>query len=245
MRGERGIDERQAKESTVKLKDQVAVVTGGASGIGAAIAARFAAEGARVAIADLQPVEHCHSANSNEVSQLFNTVIQKLGTVDILVNCAGHFGTSIPVTEIADDYWTRMLTVHLSGTFYCMREALRVMRPRQRGWIINIASVAAQRGFAGSAAYSAAKAGILGLTRAVATEVIKDGIHVNAIAPGFIDTPILQCVSPEALSRHIAQVPQKRSGTPEEIAGLALLLATSDGAYLVGQTLSPNGGLWM
>ena len=138
-----------------------------------------------------------------------------------------------------------MLAVHLNGTFFCLREALRVMQPRKRGRIINVASVAGQRGFPGVASYSAAEAGILGLTRSVAAEVIADGIHVNAIAPGFIDTPMMQAIPEEEMKRNVALVPQQRVGTPEEVAGLALLLASADGGYMVGQTLSPNGGLWM
>jgi NAD(P)-dependent dehydrogenase (short-subunit alcohol dehydrogenase family) len=119
------------------------------------------------------------------------------------------------------------------------------MKPRQRGRIINIASVAGLRGFGQCAAYSAAKAGILGLTRSVAAEAVAYGVLVNAIAPGFIDTQILDDIPPDALKAYVRQVPQKRLGTPEEVAGLALLLAGADGSYMVGQTLSPNGGLWM
>jgi len=234
----------------VKLKDQVAVITGGASGLGAAIADRFAAEGARIAVADLRPAEPFFSvvtnvADSGAVAHLFAAVAENLGPVDILVNCAGHGGTPGPTVEVKDDYWERMLAVHLSGTFFCMRAALRVMQPRKRGRIINLASVGGQRGFPGAASYSAAKAGILGLTRSVAAEVIGDGIHVNAIAPGFIDTPMVQGISEELLKRYVALIPQQRVGTPEEVAGLALLLAGPDGGYMVGQTLSPNGGLWM
>jgi len=234
----------------MRLKDQVAVITGGASGLGAAIAARFATEGARIAVADLQPVEAFFSvvtnvADSRAVIHLFAAVAQNLGLVDILVNCAGHGGTTSSTVDVDDDHWARMLAVHLNGTFYCMREALRVMQPRKRGRIINLASVAGQRGFPRSASYSAAKAGILGLTRSVAAEVIADGVQVNAIAPGFINTPILQNILPDALSRYVSQVPQQRIGTPEEVAGIALLLASADGGYMVGQTLSPNGGLWM
>jgi NAD(P)-dependent dehydrogenase (short-subunit alcohol dehydrogenase family) len=234
----------------MKLNNQIAVITGGASGLGAAIATRFAAEGARIAIADLRPSDAFFSvvtdvSDPRAVTSLFAAVAENLGQVDILVNCAGHGGAGGSTADIDDDYWARMLAVHLNGTFYCIREALRVMQPRRRGRIINFASVAGQRGFPRSAAYSAAKSGVLGLTRSVAMEVVADGVHVNAIAPGFIDTPILQAIRPEELSRYVSQVPQQRIGTPEEIAGLALLLASVDGGYMVGQTLSPNGGLWM
>src|SRR5579862_9079178 len=118
----------------MKLKDQVTVITGGASGLGAAMAARFAAEGARVAIADLRPVERFFSrvvdvADPSAVGHFFAEVTEKLGPVAVLANCAGHASGPVPVAEIADDYWARMLTVHLSGTFYYMRAALRVMQP--------------------------------------------------------------------------------------------------------------------
>jgi NAD(P)-dependent dehydrogenase (short-subunit alcohol dehydrogenase family) len=203
-----------------------------------------------VAVADLRPTEPFFSvvtdvADPLAVANLFAAVADALGPVDVLVNCAGHGGAGCPTAELPDQDWARMLAVHLNGTFSCLRAALRVMQPRKRGRIINVSAVAGLRGFPRVAAYSAAKAGILGLTRSVAAEVIADGIHVNAIAPGFIDTPILQSIPATALPRYLALVPQQRLGTPEEVAGLALLLAGPDGGYLVGQTLSPNGGLWM
>ena len=234
----------------MRLQEQLAVITGGASGLGAAIAARFASEGARVAVVDLRPSADFPSfvadvADSRAVADVFAAIGDQLGPLDILVNCAGHAGTPRPTAAVGDDYWARMLAVHLSGTFYCMREALRVMQPRKRGRIVNIASVAGQDGFAQTAAYSAAKAGILGLTRSVAAEVIANGVHVNAIAPGFIDTPMLDHLPREVLAQYVARVPQQRVGTPEEVAGLALVLAGPEAGYMVGQTLSPNGGLRM
>jgi NAD(P)-dependent dehydrogenase (short-subunit alcohol dehydrogenase family) len=234
----------------MRLREQLAVITGGASGLGAAIAARFAAEGARVAVVDLHPSAGYLSfvadvADPRAVADVFAAIGDRAGPLDVLVNSAGHAGRLSATTAVGDDDWARMLAVHLSGTFYCMREALRVMQPRKRGWIVNIASVAGQAGFAQAAAYSAAKAGVLGLTRSVAAEVIADGVHVNAIAPGFIDTPMLDHVPREVLAQCMTRVPQQRIGTPEEVAGLALVLAGAEGGYMVGQTLSPNGGLRM
>lgn len=234
----------------MQLKKKIAVVTGGASGLGAAIVARLTAEGAQVAVADLQPAGACFSritdvADPHAVQAFFRAVAENFGPIDILVNCAGHGGPPTAVTLVEDNFWARMIAVHLSGTFHCTREALRGMQPRKTGRIINVASVAGLRGFSQTSPYSAAKAGILGLTRAIAAEVIADGIHVNAIAPGFIETPILKNIPSEALHQALTQVPQKRLGNPEEVAGLALLLAGPDGSYMVGQTLSPNGGLYM
>jgi 3-oxoacyl-[acyl-carrier protein] reductase len=147
--------------------------------------------------------------------------------------------------NVTDMEWRRTLAVHLDGTFYCTREALRIMEAQGSGKIVNMASVAGLGGLAGAAAYSAAKAGIIGLTKAVAREAIHAGVYVNAIAPGFIETPLLADMAPE-LKRAIAlQTPIGRFGTPEEVAALALYLASDDSSYTVGQVLSPNGGVYM
>jgi NAD(P)-dependent dehydrogenase (short-subunit alcohol dehydrogenase family) len=134
--------------------------------------------------------------------------------------------------------------VHLNGTFYCSRAALRVMQPRRQGRIINIASVAALRGFPGGSSYAAAKGAIVSFTRSIAQEAAPDGVLVNAIAPGWIDTPIVNNVPKEFLAMLLAQVPLGRIGQPDEVAGLALFLASNDSTYMVGQVISPNGGIW-
>lgn len=233
----------------MKLANQVAIVTGGASGIGRAIVARFQSEGAQVAVADVQPAGGAlfvptDVSDPAAVDRLFTEVAEKLGPVDILVNNAGIGGGPSPTAYLKDEDWARMLAVHLNGTFYCTRAALRVMQPRRRGHIINIASVAGLRGLPFGTSYSAAKAGILGLTRAVAQEVIADGIFVNAIAPGWVDTPILKNLPPDRLAMATALIPQGRIAQPDEIARVAVFLASDDSSYMVGQTVSPNGGIW-
>ena len=208
-------------------------------------------------------------SDSVEVGAIFEELVESWTTLDILVNNAGiatvgdevkrNFGqamadvlssgrsnTSLGATRtMPDSQWRRTLSIHLDGTFYCMREALKIMEPRGSGKIINMASVAGLTGLPISPDYSAAKAGIIGLTKAVAREVIGRGILVNAIAPGFIDTPLLDVLD-DPMRRMVAlQTPIGRLGTPQEVAAVALYLASDDASYTVGQVLSPNGGYYM
>jgi 3-oxoacyl-[acyl-carrier protein] reductase len=201
------------------------------------------------------------------VRQLFEAVASDLGDVDVLVNNAGiarrnqeaqerMLGQmqaaitggereSLGATkELSDEDWDRMLRIHLYGTFYCTREALKLMEPNRRGAIVNISSVAALQGLPGAPDYSAAKAGIIGITRSVAQEVAGSGIRVNAIAPGWIRTPMTQEeIDPRLLPIFLAQVPLGGMGEPAHIAALALHLASDEAGYTTGQVISPNGGL--
>jgi 3-oxoacyl-[acyl-carrier protein] reductase len=205
-------------------------------------------------------------SDSVEVRVCFEQLVEQWGTLDILVNNAGIATLSDTVKQnmasaaadllsggrpsasvgatrgMSDSQWRRTLSIHLDGTFYCTREALAIMEPKRSGKIINMASIAGTTGLLGSPDYSAAKAGIIGLTKAVAREVIACGIYVNAIAPGFIDTPLLD-VMDEPMKQMIAlQTPIGRLGTPAEVAAVALYLASDDSSFTVGQVLSPNGG---
>lgn len=205
-------------------------------------------------------------SDSIEVRVMFEELVAAWGRLDILLNNAGIAVISDAVRQnmlqaqgellstgqartaiaaassMSDSQWRRTLSVHLDGTFYCTREALRIMEPRRSGRIINMASIAGLTGLAGSPDYSAAKAGIIGLTKAVAREAITQGIYVNAIAPGFVDTALLDILD-ENMKRAITlQTPIGRLGTPSEIAAVALYLASDDSSFTVGQVLSPNGG---
>ena len=164
-----------------------------------------------------------------------------LGPVDILVNCAGIVDEA-PFEAMTLERWDRMVAVHLRGTFLMAHAVWPGMRERGFGRIINLASQVAYKGMKGLTHYCAAKAGIIGLTRALALEGAPHGVTVNAIAPGPTDTDILLGMSPEWRERKMAELPIGRFARPEEIAPTALLLASDDGAFYIGQTLSPNGG---
>ena len=270
----------------MRLNDRVALVTGGGSGIGRAIAMRFAAEGATVVVNDLtieaarKTVGELDGArgraiaadvsDSAQVRAMFEEVDRDLGgRLDILVNNAGIAGSgadrerlrTMVETRVAetmageiqthwdvtmnmtDEAWHRMIAVHLDGTFFCTREALKLMSRVNRGTIINLSSVAALSGLDTVPHYSAAKGGILSFTRAVAREVGSRGIRVNAICPGYIETPMTSGISPLMQKVLISRTPLGRWGQPEEIAATALFLASDDSAFYTGQWLSPNGGL--
>lgn len=208
-------------------------------------------------------------SDSVEVRAMFEQLAERWARLDVLVNNAGiavvsdevksNFNQALAETlstgratrsvgatrTMLDSQWRRTLSIHLDGTFYCTREALKLMEPKGAGKIINMASVAGTAGLLGSPDYSAAKAGIIGFTKSVAREVISRGIYVNAIAPGFIDTPLLDMMD-ETMKRMIAlQCPIGRLGTPEEVAAVALYLASDDSSYTIGQVISPNGGYHM
>lgn len=245
----------------MKLKDKVAVVTGGGSGLGRAIALRFAEEGARVVIAELNEINgeetvrllHAKGAEafdvptdvskSEEVASLFKALDDRGWPVDILVNNAGNAGQLTPAHEMTDEAWDSIIQVHLNGTFYCTREAIRRMLPRGTGVIINIGSVAGLRGLPGAASYTAAKGAVISMTKGVAQEYAAHGIRVNCIAPGWVETPILEHIPDAMRPMMVGMTPLGRIGQPDEIAGVALFLASDDSSFMVGQTVSPNGGL--
>ena len=270
-----------------RLDGKLALVTGGARGIGAAIARRFAQEGARVLVNDLQaePAEKLAAALGGEgyaadvadpdaVRAMFAEVARRHGRLDVLVNNAGvsglegddaraklsrermlrqaaelaaggpvrtHYDTTL---ELGDAEWRRMLAVHLDGTFFCTREALRIMAGQVSGAIVNMGSIMGTAGGAGAPHYCAAKAGILGLTRAHARELASRGIRVNAIAPGWIDTDMLTPLG-EVKPLIALQTPLGRLGDVDDIAWAAVYLASDEARFVTGQVLSPNGGWHM
>jgi len=236
-------------------------VTGGASGIGRAICLRLAREGTDVAVLDLDQaggrqvadeVGALHRravaveadvASAASVAAAVERVHAALGPVHILVNDAGIAGL-VPLQDMSEEQWDRMIAVHLKGAFNCTRTVLGDMLAMGWGRIVNVSSVAGLSGAPELVHYSAAKAGLIGFTKALAAEVGPRGITVNAIAPGLIDTPLLQRSGwPDSLTRAIiAQNPIKRIGTPEDIAAACAYLVSEEASYVTGQVLSPNGG---
>jgi 3-oxoacyl-[acyl-carrier protein] reductase len=221
------------------------VVTGGASGIGRAIAGAFRANGDRVAVLDradapdVIPVDVAHEAS---VRRAFSSVREQFGIVDVLVNSAGLL-TESPVEDMDLAMWNETISVDLTGVFLCAREVLKPMRQQRWGRIINVASQLGIKGGVGLGHYSAAKAGVIGFTKALALEVAPDNVLVNSIAPGPIETPLVDGISEDWKRAKRAELPLGRFGTPAEVAPAALLLASDPGGNLfVGQTLGPNSG---
>ncbi|WP_295696034.1 3-oxoacyl-ACP reductase family protein [Lapillicoccus sp.] len=243
-----------------KLEGRVAVVTGAASGIGAGIAVAFAREGAYVVVADqcgraaAEPVlaevaaagrqalfVQTDVSDTRSVAALAAAVQQRFGRVDVLVNNAGIF-TEALVEVMSVEEWDRVVSTNLRGTFLCTRVFLPGMLERGSGRIINIASQLGQVGGTAVAHYCASKAGVIGLTKALAREVAARGVLVNAIAPGPIETPLLDRETEQWRRSKLAELPIGRFGTVDEVTPTAVLLASADGSYYVGQTLGPNGG---
>ena len=222
------------------------VVTGGSSGIGRAIAEAFVANGDRVVVLDRAGTDfdaiNVDVSQEDSVRTAFATARQRLGTIDVLVNSAGLL-TESPLQNMTLAMWNETLSVDLTGVFLCCREVVGEMRQQKWGRIINIASQLAIKGGTGLSHYSAAKAGVVALTKSLALEVASDNVLVNSIAPGPIETPLVQGISEDWKIAKRAELPLRRFGVAAEVAPTALLLASEPGGNLyVGQTLGPNSG---
>src|SRR5215212_3233437 len=257
----------------MRLADRMAFITGGGRGIGRAVAVAFAREGARVFVvartaAEVERVAEeiraerggrsashgvCDVSDSGSVARAFSEAREFFGRgADVLVNNAG-MAESAKVWDATDEFWQRHLAVNLSGTFYCMREALPSMVERGWGRVINVASVAGKTGAPYVSAYTASKHGVLGLTRSCALEVATKGVTVNAVCPGYVDTEMtahavenIQArtgrTAAESLEAIKRMSPQQRLVTPEEVAAVALLLASHEGRGITGQAINIDGG---
>ncbi|WP_205683986.1 SDR family NAD(P)-dependent oxidoreductase [Cryobacterium aureum] len=222
------------------------VVTGGSSGIGRAIAEAFIANGDRVIILDRAGTDELaigvDVSQEDSVREAFALARERLGTIDILVNSAGLL-TESPMQDMTLAMWNETLSVDLTGVFLCCREVVGEMRQQKWGRIINIASQLAIKGGTGLSHYAAAKAGVVAFTKSLALEVAGDNVLVNSIAPGPIETPLVQGISEEWKIAKRAELPLGRFGSAAEVAPTALLLASEPGGNLyVGQTLGPNSG---
>jgi 3-oxoacyl-[acyl-carrier protein] reductase len=249
--------------SEAPLAGKVAIVTGGSRGIGAAIAAWFAEHGAAVVVsgrdadrlqAAVKELEQrggaalgvaADAAKREDADRLVEAARERFGRVDVLVNNAGITRDGLLI-RMKDDDWDRVMDVNLRGAFLMTRAVSKAMvRQKSGGRIINITSTAGAMGNAGQANYSAAKAGLIGLTKAAARELAHWSILVNAVAPGLIDTDMAAAVPPEAREVLLAQVPLKRIGTGREVAEMVGFLAGDGAAYVTGQVFHVNGGLYM
>jgi len=244
----------------MRLKDRVAIITGGARGIGKTIALKYAEEGANIAIFDLLRDEGDKTikeiedkgrkaifypvdiTNFEKVKETVKDVEKKFNKIDILVNNAGITRDMLLLRMEEDDFDT-VIKVNLKGTFVCTKAVIKVMMKKRYGRIINMSSVVGIMGNAGQVNYAASKAGIIGLTKSVAKEVGKRNITVNAIAPGFIETPMTEKLSDEVKKAYFNAIPLARFGKTEDVANLALFLASDEASYITGQVIQVDGGL--
>lgn len=250
-------------EDRSSVRGQVAFITGGAAGIGEGCAARFAAEGARVAVLDLDDAKGAEvagraaaagaetlffqgdAASKADVRGAVRETIERWGSLEILINCAGGFFETHPVEEVEEEEWDRIVAWNLKSVYLCCREAVPAMRRAGYGRIVNVASVTGRTGVTTtSLPYGAAKAGVMGFTRRLAAELAREGITVNAVAPGLVLSPRVAEMHKHRMAEVLSKIPMGRDGSPEEIADAVWYLATPGAGYITGATLDVNGGMF-
>jgi 3-oxoacyl-[acyl-carrier protein] reductase len=244
------------------IENKIIIVTGGGGGIGSAIAARFAREGGKLSVADIDGdaaktqvarltaqgaqalAVTADVTNKNSVADMVQATLDRWGRIDILVNVAGGADRKLVVDMTAAD-WDHIVDMNLKSVFLCCQAVLPVMQKQRYGKIVNISSIYGFTGNATRSSYAAAKAGVAVFTKSLALEVVNDGINVNAVAPGRVGTDRVRShYSDEAWAAAVAQIPMGRTGTPEEIANAVLFLATDENNYITGQTIHVNGA-WL
>lgn len=248
--------------NTDLLSGKVALVTGCGRGIGKAIALTLARSGADIVVNDIdtesaeklaeeiktlgrEVLVCCGSVSDRQaVNNIFKTVVETFAHLDILVNNAGITRDNM-LLRMTDEEWCQVLDINLNGVFYCTQAAVKLMKKQQYGRIVNLTSVTALTGNPGQVNYAAAKGGVIGMTKTLARELARYQITVNAVAPGFIDTPMTAAI-PEEIKQMVVQgIPLGRAGTAQNVADLAKFLSSDESAYITGQIISCNGGLYI
>jgi len=246
----------------MRLKDEIAFITGSARGIGREIAEVFAKEGALVIISDIKIEDcqvtadefkakgykadafACNVTSSQDMDATVEKVLEKYGRVDILVNNAGITRDNL-FLRMKEEDWDAVIAVNLKGTFNACKSVSRAMLKARKGKIVSIASVIGVMGNAGQANYAASKAGVIALTKSLAREFASRSINVNAVAPGYIKTAMTDKLSEEVKNKILEQVPMSRMGTPNDVANVCLFLASKEAEYITGQTILVDGGMVM
>ena len=244
------------------LKDQIVLVTGGARGIGKAIAENFAKKGAHLVIADISLSSAEETAReisatgvktlalaldvskSGDVTAAFANIIKEFGRIDVVINNAGITKDGL-ILRMKEEDWDAVININLKGVFLCSKEAVKLMMKQRYGRIVNIASVVAFIGNPGQANYSASKAGIVGLTRTIAAEYASRGVTVNAVAPGFIATAMTEALPDNIRQEMLKSIPVGTFGSVNDVANAVAFLASPDNGYITGQVIHVNGGMYM
>ncbi len=244
------------------MNGQFGLVTGAARGIGREIADSLARRGVSIAVVDVDADSAEKAAaeirekgvksialksdisSASEVKAIFEAVMKDFGRIDIVVNNAGITRDGL-ILRMKEEDWDAVINVNLRGTFLCCREAIKIMSKQRHGRIVNVSSVVAFMGNAGQANYSASKAGMIGLTKTLAKEYASRGITVNAVAPGFITTAMTDALPDQVKQDMLKAIPMNRFGTVEDVANAVVFLASAEAAYITGQVIHINGGLYM
>jgi len=242
------------------FRDRVALITGGAGGIGLAVARRFARAGAHIAVADIRGEAAERAADelrrmgrraigiagdvsrSEDADALARATLAEFGRIDILVNNAGLMGRVAPLWELRDEDWNQVIGVDLNSVFFVSRAVIQHMRAQKSGCIVSVASIAGKEGTPRLIPYSVAKAGIIAFTKALGKEVVGDGIRVNCVAPGVVETPLLDQLPPEATQAMLNKIPMGRLGTADEVAAVVCFLASDDASFITAQCFDVSGG---